>query len=62
MAVTVLNKDLARNEAFVERFRREAKVAGNLVHRNLVKVFKVGEQDGVLYFAMEHVDGEPVSA
>lgn len=61
VAVKILKKELAGDPAFVERFRREAKVAGSLVHRNLIQVYKVGEQDGVLFFGMEYVDGSPVS-
>jgi len=61
VAVKILKKELARDPTFVERFRREAKVAGSLIHRNLIRGYKVGEQDGVLFFGMEHVDGVPVS-
>src|SRR4051812_32350023 len=46
------------DEAFAERFRREARAAGRLSHPHVVKVYDQGEDgDGVPYIAMEHVAG-----
>ncbi|MGB5812000.1 MAG: serine/threonine-protein kinase, partial [Polyangiales bacterium] len=42
---------------FVERFRREAQLAANLRHSNVVGVTDFGEVDGVSYMALELVDG-----
>ncbi|MEM9293372.1 MAG: serine/threonine-protein kinase [Acidobacteriota bacterium] len=39
------------------RLRREAKAAGRLLHPNIVTLFDVGEQDGLLYLAFEYVEG-----
>ena len=61
VAIKLLKPDLAGDVIFVERFRREAKAAASFVHRNLVKVYKAGEAAGLLYFAMEFIDGKPVS-
>lgn len=41
-----------------QRFEREAKAAGALAHPNIVTVFEYGDDQGVLYLAMEYVDGE----
>lgn len=38
-------------------FLREARVGGLLRHPNIVDVYELGEQDGVLFFAMERVRG-----
>jgi hypothetical protein len=43
-----------------ERFLREARAAGKLLHPGIVTLFDVGEADGSLYLAMEHVEGKTV--
>ena len=40
-----------------ERFLREARSAGRLLHPGIVTLFDVGEADGALYLAMEYVEG-----
>jgi serine/threonine-protein kinase len=43
-----------------ERFMREARSAGKLLHPGIVTLFDVGEADGALYLAMEYVEGTTV--
>ncbi|HTL97205.1 MAG TPA: serine/threonine-protein kinase [Holophagaceae bacterium] len=40
------------------RFQREAKAAGILSHPHIVTVYEFGEEQGLLFLAMEFVDGE----
>ena len=40
------------------RFQREAKAAGILSHPRIVTVYEFGEEEGLLFLAMEFVDGE----
>ena len=59
VAVKVLADHLAGNEAFRERFLREARLAARLSHPNVVSVYDAGEEaDGRPYIVMEHVEGE----
>ena len=58
VAVKVLPPNLARDEAFVARFRREAAVLAGLSHPNLVEVFERGQDGERCYFVMEYVRGE----
>ena len=48
---------LAEDPAFARRFLEEARISTSLSHGNLVPVFDVGEHDGALFLAMDHVDG-----
>ena len=45
-----------------ERFLREARSAGKLLHPGIVTIFDVGEADGVPYLAMEFVEGATLDA
>jgi len=43
--------------SFRERFIRESRIAASLHHPNIVTVYDAGEADGLLYIAMQYVDG-----
>ncbi len=57
VAVKVLRGDLADDEKFVRRFRREAQSASLLNHPNIVQIYDVGEDDGNFYIVMEYING-----
>jgi serine/threonine-protein kinase len=57
VALKVVRGDLARKEAFVGRFLREAKVAARIDHPNVVTIYDTGEADGHLYMALQYVPG-----
>jgi len=57
VALKLLHPRFARDEEFVERFRREASSAAGLQHPNVVGVFDRGEWDGTYYIAMEYLPG-----
>jgi serine/threonine-protein kinase len=61
VAVKVLAPTFAKDETFVERFRREAQAAAGLNHPNVVAVFDTGSDDGVHYIVMEHVEGRTLA-
>ncbi|MCX5741732.1 MAG: serine/threonine-protein kinase, partial [Proteobacteria bacterium] len=42
----------------IDMFLNEAKIAGRLMHPNIVQVLDVGEVGGALYLAMEYVNGK----
>jgi serine/threonine-protein kinase len=44
-----------------ERFRREAELAANLDHANIVPIFEVAEHQGCPFFSMKYIDGESLS-
>lgn len=62
VALKVLFPELSTDHSFVERFRREAQAAANLMHPNIVQVFDWGESDRTYFIVMEYIDGEPLSS
>jgi serine/threonine-protein kinase len=57
IAVKLLHSHLAADEAFEERFRREAISAARLAHPNVVATFDTGEDEGTAFIVMELVRG-----
>ncbi|MBL9041061.1 MAG: serine/threonine protein kinase [Myxococcales bacterium] len=58
IAIKVLRVDLAGQEGVTERFKREAKAASLINHPNAITIFDFGEDEGILYLAMEYLAGE----
>jgi eukaryotic-like serine/threonine-protein kinase len=57
VAVKVLEGSLAGDDDVQARFVREARVAAQLSHPNVVQVYDAGETDGRPYIVMEYVPG-----
>jgi serine/threonine-protein kinase len=57
VALKVMRPHLVHDESFVTRFRREARSAAALSHPNVVAVYDQGEDDGLMFLAMEYVPG-----
>ncbi|MGJ5897618.1 serine/threonine protein kinase [Streptomyces sp. V2] len=66
VAVKTLHSQLGREEAFRERFRREAQAVAKLTHTNIVSVFDTGEDvsggETTPYIVMEFVEGQPLGS
>ncbi len=57
VAVKVLSEKSTRDAAFIERFKREAKVAAGVRHPNVVTIFDTGEDRGSHFIVMEYIEG-----
>jgi len=57
-AVKIIDEQKSKNPEVRVRFAREAKAAAQLRGPHVVDVFDRGESDGLLYLAMEYLDGE----
>ncbi|MCY2996347.1 MAG: serine/threonine-protein kinase [Planctomycetota bacterium] len=58
VAVKILPAEISCDQAFAERFSREARALARLSHPNIVAVYDFGRTgDGLFYFVMEYVDG-----
>ncbi|MBN1418658.1 MAG: protein kinase [Planctomycetes bacterium] len=61
VALKVLPSGIAADNKIFLRFMREAKIAGQLSHPNIVHVHGIGVEEDTPYYAMECVDGETLS-
>jgi eukaryotic-like serine/threonine-protein kinase len=59
VALKVLRSGLS--ETALERFRREVKLTRRIQHRNVARMFDIGEHGGERFLTMELVEGEPLS-
>ncbi len=57
VAIKALTPHLAMAEGFRERFEAEIESLKTLRHEGIVRLFGYGEQDGMLFYSMELVDG-----
>jgi serine/threonine protein kinase len=57
VAIKVLRSELAQDEQFVTRFRREALAVAELSHPNILHVYDAGVAFGMYYIVMAYVDG-----
>ena len=60
VAVKTVRPDIDRPE-YLARLMREAQACARLSHPNIVTVFEAGQIDGIVYIAMEYLQGENLS-
>ena len=58
IALKVIRPELAGNPAILQRFKQELILARHVTHKNVVRIFDLGESDGIKFITMEYVDGE----
>ncbi|MBN1656283.1 MAG: serine/threonine protein kinase [Deltaproteobacteria bacterium] len=58
VAVKVLHSELARQQSYVRRFQREARLAASITHEHIVDIYDFGElQDGSPFIVQELLEG-----
>jgi serine/threonine-protein kinase len=62
VALKVIRGEVASQPEVLARFRHEVKLARRVTHRNVARIFEAGTLDGIAFFTMELVEGEPLSA
>lgn len=61
VAVKLMLAAFEEDNELRERFHREARVTGQLAHRNIVTIFDLGEHDGRPFIVMELLEGLPLN-
>jgi serine/threonine protein kinase len=62
LAIKFLPQALSNDEATLARFHSEVRVARQVSHPNVCRVFDIGDADGVPFLTMEYIDGEDLSS
>ena len=57
VAIKTLKHEAMAAGAALERFKQEIRLARRIAHRNVVRIYDLGEQNGVYYLTMEYVEG-----
>jgi serine/threonine-protein kinase len=58
VALKLIRPEVAADEGTIERFRNELKFTRRIAHRNVCKMYDLGENEGLFYITMEYVPGE----
>jgi len=62
VALKFLPEELAANDSLLERFRNEVRLARQVSHPNVCRMYDLGEADGLVFLSMEYIDGEDLAS
>ncbi|HTQ55347.1 MAG TPA: protein kinase [Bryobacteraceae bacterium] len=62
VALKFLPEEATHNPRLLERFHGEVRIARQVSHPNVCRVYDIGEADGMPFISMEYVDGEDLSS
>jgi serine/threonine-protein kinase len=62
VALKFLPEFAASSPGLMERFRGEVRIARQISHRNVCRVYDLGEVNGAAFISMEYVDGEDLAS
>lgn len=57
VAIKVIDAPLRADQGYIMRFEREAQAIAKLEHPHIVRLYRYGEAEGVLYMAMQFIEG-----
>jgi len=61
VALKMIGKELLSSALILERFRQEVKLARRVTHRNVARMFDIGEHEKLKFLTMELIDGESLA-
>ncbi len=62
VAIKFLPESLSKDASVLARFHSEVRIARQVSHPNVCRMFDIGETDGVTFLTMEYVDGEDLAS
>ena len=61
VALKLIRPEIAEDRATLERFKREIQLSSRVTHRNVLRVYDLGEVEGIRFLTMQFVDGEDLT-
>jgi serine/threonine protein kinase/Tfp pilus assembly protein PilF len=58
VALKVLSPEISLDERMIERFRNELKLARRISHKNVCRIFDLGNCEGTYFITMEYIPGD----
>ncbi len=58
VALKVIRRELASNSSILARFKQELLLSQKVTHRNVIRIYDLGEGEGVKFITMEFIEGE----
>jgi serine/threonine protein kinase/tetratricopeptide (TPR) repeat protein len=58
VALKVIRPELASNPDILQRFKQEILLASRITDRNIIRIYDLGDADGVKFITMEYLEGE----
>jgi eukaryotic-like serine/threonine-protein kinase len=62
IALKIIRPDLVGHEWILQRFKQELILARQITHRNVIRIYDLGEAAGMKFITMEHIEGETLKA
>ncbi|MFB0566599.1 MAG: serine/threonine-protein kinase, partial [Candidatus Aminicenantaceae bacterium] len=62
IALKLIKPEIASDKKTIERFRNELKTARMIAHKNVCRMFDLGEAEGAHFITMEYVPGEDLKS
>ncbi|MGB6026379.1 MAG: tetratricopeptide repeat protein, partial [Candidatus Sulfotelmatobacter sp.] len=58
VALKLIRPELAANPSILARFKQELLLSREVTHRNVIRIYDLGDADGVKFITMEFVEGQ----
>ena len=62
VALKLVKPEIAADKKIIERFRNELKLAREIAHRNVCRMYDLNEEKGTHYITMEYIPGEDLKS
>jgi len=62
VALKLIRPELAANPSMLARFKQELLLSHKVTHKNVIRIYDLGDADGVKFITMEFVEGQDLRA